>query len=154
MGRSKTGKDLVQTKDPCCLCQELERLWGHPPTRSRRLPMLRCTFQKKSLLEGFRNLCWNQHGEKIWSLLSGLDSDGFKTGWRLQDRDCLETLNPWVSRLSGDISMSSFLGVKQVRVSLLPREALTLQFCITSGCVVCSAGSYLDLQSVVWLYPW
>jgi hypothetical protein len=33
--------------------------------------------------------------------------------------------------------------VKQVRVPLLARVALTLQFCITSDCVVCFAGSYV-----------
>jgi hypothetical protein len=32
---------------PCCLCQELERLWGHPPTRLSRLALLRCSFQKE-----------------------------------------------------------------------------------------------------------
>jgi hypothetical protein len=54
-----------------------------------------------------------------------MDSAGFKTVWR---------------HIHAQLSEAR---VKQVRVPLLARVALTLQFCITSDCVVCSAGSYL-----------
>ena len=166
-----SGGEGWRKNDTKCDISEMElgRLWGHPPTRSRRLSMLSCTFQKKSLLEGFRNLCWNQQGDKTWSLLSGLDYDGFKTVWRFQDRVT-------VDRLSGDIDSVGFktfwrhlhvqLSRCETSKSLPPSSWNThtpilyhVCFCrlfsrVVYGLTICWLVVPLDLQSVDLLSPW
>ncbi len=104
-----------RSRHPFYLCQELGRLWGHPSTLSRRLPLLRHTFQKTSLLD--------MNSVFEFELLDRWSPKDTQTVWSVvKDASTVTTTNSSLtspaSRVSGHISMSNF----QVKVSLLPRN--------------------------------
>ena len=77
--------DKPRTRHPCYICQELERLWGHPPTRSRWLTLLRCSFQKKWLFLG-------TYWESVWTRgpspnLRAVAEDRKRKAWQSGSRE-------------------------------------------------------------------